>query len=82
MSFGLIVPQGWREDLPGRDFERVVGIAQAAEHLGFESIWLYDHLQIRAGDPDALFEPPADLDVVKRFAKTVVSRVGTRPPAP
>jgi hypothetical protein len=38
--------------------------------------------KLRAGDPDALFEPPADLDVVKRFAKTVVSRVGTWPPAP
>ncbi len=36
MKFGLIVPQGWREDLPGRDFERMVGVAQAAERLRFE----------------------------------------------
>jgi alkanesulfonate monooxygenase SsuD/methylene tetrahydromethanopterin reductase-like flavin-dependent oxidoreductase (luciferase family) len=56
VNFGLIVPQGWREDLSGRDFEKLVGVAQAAERLGFESIWLYDHLQTRAGDPDALFE--------------------------
>lgn len=56
MSFGLIIPQGWREDLPGREFETMVGVAKAAERLGFESIWLYDHLQTRAGDPDALFE--------------------------
>lgn len=56
MKFGLIVPQGWREDLPGHDFETMVGVAQAAERLGFESLWLYDHLQTRAGDPDALFE--------------------------
>ena len=56
MNFGLIVPQGWREDLPGRDFETMVCVAQAAERLGFESIWLYDHLQTRAGNPDALFE--------------------------
>jgi alkanesulfonate monooxygenase SsuD/methylene tetrahydromethanopterin reductase-like flavin-dependent oxidoreductase (luciferase family) len=56
VNFGLIVPQGWREDLPGRDFETMVGVAQTAERLGFESIWLYDHLQTRAGDPDALFE--------------------------
>jgi alkanesulfonate monooxygenase SsuD/methylene tetrahydromethanopterin reductase-like flavin-dependent oxidoreductase (luciferase family) len=56
VNFGLIVPQGWREDLPERDFETVVGVAQAAEQLGFESVWLYDHLQTREGDPDALFE--------------------------
>jgi alkanesulfonate monooxygenase SsuD/methylene tetrahydromethanopterin reductase-like flavin-dependent oxidoreductase (luciferase family) len=56
VSFGLIVPQGWREDLPGRDFETVVAVAHAAERLGFGSIWLYDHLQTRDGDPDALFE--------------------------
>ena len=56
MKFGLIVPQGWREDLPGRDFETMVAVAQAAERLGFDSIWLYDHLQTRAGDPDAVLE--------------------------
>lgn len=50
MSFGLIVPQGWREDLPGHDFERLVEVGREAERLGFESIWLYDHLQTRAGD--------------------------------
>jgi alkanesulfonate monooxygenase SsuD/methylene tetrahydromethanopterin reductase-like flavin-dependent oxidoreductase (luciferase family) len=56
VSFGLIVPQGWREDLAGRDFEQMVSVARAADRLGFESIWLYDHLQTRNGDPDALFE--------------------------
>ncbi len=71
MSFGLIVPQGWREDLPGRDFERMVGIAQAAEHLGFESIWLYDHLQTRAGDPDALFECWTSLAALARETSRV-----------
>lgn len=56
VRFGLIVPQGWRDDLPDRDFERLVAVAQAAERLGFDSIWLYDHLQTRAGDPDAVLE--------------------------
>ena len=55
-SFGLIVPQGWREDLPGRDFETLVGVARAAEDLGFESIWLYDHLQTREGGPEPVLE--------------------------
>ncbi len=71
MKFGLIVPQGWREDLPGRDFETMVGVAQAAERLGFESIWLYDHLQTRAGDPDALFECWTSLAALARETSTV-----------
>ena len=71
MKFGLIVPQGWREDLPGRDFETMVGVAQAAERLGFDSIWLYDHLQTRAGDPDALFECWTSLAALARETSTV-----------
>jgi len=30
MRFGVILPQGWRGDLPGRDFETVAGVARAA----------------------------------------------------
>ena len=56
MRFGLIVPQGWREDLDGRDFDTAARVARRAEELGFDSIWLYDHLQTRAGDPDRVLE--------------------------
>jgi alkanesulfonate monooxygenase SsuD/methylene tetrahydromethanopterin reductase-like flavin-dependent oxidoreductase (luciferase family) len=56
MRFGLIVPQGWREDLDGRDFETAVAVARRAEEIGFDSIWLYDHLQTRAGDAGAVLE--------------------------
>jgi alkanesulfonate monooxygenase SsuD/methylene tetrahydromethanopterin reductase-like flavin-dependent oxidoreductase (luciferase family) len=71
VSFGLIVPQGWREDLPGRDFEAMVTVAQAAERLGFESIWLYDHLQTRNGDRDALFECWTTLAALSRETSRV-----------
>jgi len=71
VRFGLIVPQGWREDLPGRDFETMVGVAQAAERLGFESVWLYDHLQTRTGDPDALFECWTSLAALARETSRV-----------
>ncbi|RLG71961.1 MAG: LLM class F420-dependent oxidoreductase [Thermoprotei archaeon] len=45
MGFGVIVPQGWRLDLVGddRDFERMVSVLRAAEKLGFNHVWLYDH---------------------------------------
>jgi alkanesulfonate monooxygenase SsuD/methylene tetrahydromethanopterin reductase-like flavin-dependent oxidoreductase (luciferase family) len=56
VKFGLIVPQGWRQDLEGRDFETACRVAQEAERLGFDSIWLYDHLQTRDGDPDRVLE--------------------------
>src|SRR6266700_1227318 len=48
MKFGLIVPQGWRMDLVGSPapveaYETMTRVAQEAEALGFDSIWLYDH---------------------------------------
>jgi len=48
MKIGLIVPQGWRMDLVGisdpvEAYETMTRVAQEAEALGFDSIWLYDH---------------------------------------
>ena len=56
MRYGLIVPQGWRTDLDGRGFETMVTTARRAEELGFDSIWVYDHLQTRDGDADRVLE--------------------------
>jgi len=49
MKIGLIVPQGWRMDLVGitdyvEAYETMTRVAQEAEALGFDSVWLYDHL--------------------------------------
>ena len=48
LKFGLIVPQGWRMDLVGipdpvEAYETMTRVAQEAEALGFDSIWLFDH---------------------------------------
>jgi F420-dependent oxidoreductase-like protein len=48
IKFGLIVPQGWKLDLPDdispvEQFEIIVRTARDAEKLGYESIWLFDH---------------------------------------
>ena len=56
MKFGVIVPQGWRADIGARDFESAAAYARRAEELGFDSIWLYDHLQTRDGDPERVLE--------------------------
>jgi alkanesulfonate monooxygenase SsuD/methylene tetrahydromethanopterin reductase-like flavin-dependent oxidoreductase (luciferase family) len=48
MRVGVVVPQGWVMEFRGWEpeaaWERTVGVARQAEALGFESIWLYDHL--------------------------------------
>jgi alkanesulfonate monooxygenase SsuD/methylene tetrahydromethanopterin reductase-like flavin-dependent oxidoreductase (luciferase family) len=56
LRFGIVVPQGWRGDLRERDFESAAAVARRAEELGFDSIWLYDHLQTRDGDPEPVLE--------------------------
>ncbi|MGZ4291966.1 MAG: LLM class flavin-dependent oxidoreductase [Gaiellaceae bacterium] len=71
MRFGLILPQGWREDLDGRDFETIVAGARRAEQLGFDSIWLYDHLQTRDGDPDRVLECWTTLSALARETSRV-----------
>ncbi len=47
MRFGTFIPQGWRLDLVGIDtsdhWGTMLGVAQRAETLGFESAWVYDH---------------------------------------
>ena len=48
MDVGVIVPQGWTGEYDGWDAERAwartVSVAQATDELGFESIWLFDHV--------------------------------------
>src|SRR5437867_9155594 len=48
IKFGVMAPQGWRMDLvdfpdPVEAFEAMTRVAQMAENLGFNSVWLYDH---------------------------------------
>jgi F420-dependent oxidoreductase-like protein len=48
MRIGAIVPQGWTGEYDGWDplaaWARTVAVAQQAERLGFESIWVFDHV--------------------------------------
>ena len=47
MKIGAIVPQGWVGEYDGWQpldaWRRTIEVAQQADRLGFESIWLYDH---------------------------------------
>ena len=47
MKIGIITPQGWTGEYDGwepeRAWSRTVEVAQQADRLGFESVWLFDH---------------------------------------
>ena len=47
--FGAFVPQGWKMELSSFDgaeakWAKAVEVAQRAEQLGYDSVWLYDHV--------------------------------------
>jgi F420-dependent oxidoreductase-like protein len=48
MKLGVITPQGWTGEYDGwesrRAWARTVDVAQQAERLGFESVWVFDHV--------------------------------------
>jgi F420-dependent oxidoreductase-like protein len=47
LQVGLLIPQGWKGEYDGWDpaeaWARTVDLARHAEHLGFESEWVFDH---------------------------------------
>jgi F420-dependent oxidoreductase-like protein len=49
MRVGIIVPQGWTGEYdgwePARAWARTVAVAHQAEALGFDSLWMFDHVQ-------------------------------------
>ncbi|HEY5435704.1 MAG TPA: LLM class flavin-dependent oxidoreductase [Candidatus Limnocylindrales bacterium] len=49
MRVGIIAPQGWTGEYDGWDasraWARTVAVAHETETLGFDSIWLFDHVQ-------------------------------------
>ena len=48
ITFGVFIPQGWKMELvsiadPVEKWQKTIEIAQLAEKLGYDSIWVYDH---------------------------------------
>ena len=49
IQFGCFIPQGWKMELAGiigaeAKWAKTVEVAVLAEELGFDSIWVYDHV--------------------------------------
>jgi F420-dependent oxidoreductase-like protein len=66
IRFGVIIPQGWLDDLPKvnsyKQFEIARNVAIASDKLGFASIWAYDHFV-----PHYSFEPLATKPMFECF---------------
>ena len=62
ITFGTFVPQGWKTELASIDgaaaqWSKTVEIAELAEALGYDSIWVYDHFHnIPRPAHEAVFE--------------------------
>ena len=62
ITFGAFVPQGWKTELVGIDgaeakWAKAVEIAELAERLGYDSIWVYDHFHnVPVPAHEAVFE--------------------------
>lgn len=66
MKLGLTLPQGCDREYLGLDpataWSRTVDVARLAEEVGFESLWLYDHMQVDPPPQEAIvFEPVVEI---------------------
>jgi len=76
MKAGVVLPQGWVQEYRGHDpreaWSNTVAVAQAAERLGFESVWLYDHFHTWPMSTDAIvFEPFVTLSALAALTERV-----------
>jgi F420-dependent oxidoreductase-like protein len=76
MKVGLVLPQGWMQEYGGHDsreaWANTVAVAQAAERMGFESVWLYDHFHTWPAPEDVIvFEPFVALSALAALTEKV-----------
>ena len=84
MRIGVMVPQGWLGEYPGWDpvraWERTLAVARQAERLGFESVWVVDHLHTAPDVRDEItFESFASLSAIAASTNRVRLGHGGRP---
>jgi F420-dependent oxidoreductase-like protein len=62
LSFGVFIPQGWKMELssipdPQSKWQRAVDTAVRAEELGYDHLWVYDHVHnVPVPAHEAVFE--------------------------
>lgn len=91
MQIGVVIPQGWTGEYAGwpadQAWARTRRLAQQADELGFESVWLFDHFQTAPISTNELtFESFTSLTALAEATKRVrlghlVTCAGYRNPA-
>jgi F420-dependent oxidoreductase-like protein len=79
MKIGVVLPQGWHGEFKGWDdqaaWRQTVAVAEQADRMGFESIWLYDHFHtVPAPTDEITFESFTSLAALAAVTKRV--RIG------
>lgn len=75
--FGVFVPQGWKMDLVAIDgaqakWAKAVEVAQLAERLGFDSLWVYDHFHnVPRPAEEAVFECWTTIAAISQLTSTI-----------
>ncbi len=75
--FGAFMPQGWKMELASIEgaaakWATAVEIAQLAERLGYDSIWVYDHLHnVPRPAQEAVFECWTTMAAVSQLTSTI-----------
>lgn len=76
MKVGVVTPQGWVDEYSGwnptRAWDRMLAVAAQIEDLGFESVWLFDHLHTKAVEPaEMMFESFTTLSALAMATRRV-----------
>jgi len=87
LTFGVFVPQGWKMELsslsdPREKWAKSVEIAQLAEDLGFDSLWVYDHFHnVPKPAEEAVFECWTTLAAISQRTERIMlgQMVGCNP---
>jgi F420-dependent oxidoreductase-like protein len=76
MRWGAFIPQGWKLEYAGIDaaaaWARSVEIAQQAESLGYDHLWVYDHVEtVPRREPTHVFEAFTTLAAISQRTERV-----------
>ncbi|MEO6651183.1 MAG: LLM class F420-dependent oxidoreductase, partial [Ilumatobacteraceae bacterium] len=75
--FGAFIPQGWKMELASIEgaaakWQRSVEIAQLAEQLGYDSLWVYDHFHnVPRPAHEAVFECWTVMAAISQLTTTI-----------
>ena len=76
-TFGIFIPPGWKMELvsipePTDKWKKTVEVAQLAEKLGFDSIWVYDHFHnVPRPAHETVFECWTVMSAISQLTSTI-----------